>query len=431
MNIKRLWVNQLPEKITIDDYIWRRPGDGPQSLHVNIKPDLGEFGNVLVENRDVVWLAVTTFLADRTTARPRGWQREFHTVTPVVNIGRWESVRDDFAAVLSFLTSDEWKTSFVLDTLGNAGQEKCPRTKEEPPSDVVCLFSGGADSLCGVIRALTEGFRPTLMSHWDWPGHSAVQSELVRDIQNLFEVELPHVRVNLGRSAKQVGGASFGDEPSRRSRSFLFIALGLAVASARGPVPLWIAENGFTSLNPPLASERRGALSTRSTHPEFLNRLHGIVQAVGAHAEFTNVFGDLTKGEMFRTVADAIGHVRASELLSKTHSCSHVRWAMQYGRPPGMQCGVCFGCLVRRGAFMSANLEDRTPYLVTDLVEPQRSLFLKSKALQEVETMRYATNRHFGMADVLASELPRDCDPESVLSLIRRGFREIAAVEMY
>ena len=431
MSIKRLWVNQLPEKLTVHDYVWRPPGDGPQSLQVNIKPDLAEFGNVLVENRDVVWLAVTTFLADRTTARPRGWQRDIHIVTPVVNIGRWESIRDDVASVLSFLTSDEWKTTFVLDTLGNADQEKCSRLVEQPPSDLVCLFSGGADSLCGVIRAVTEGFHPTLMSHWDWPGHSAVQSALVHDLRNLFGIELPHVRVNLGRSAKQVGGAPFGDEPSRRSRSFLFIALGLAVASARGSVPLWIAENGFTSLNPPLASERRGALSTRSTHPDFLSRLLGLLQAVGAHAEFTNVFEDLTKGEMFRTVADVIGHDRASELLSKTHSCSHVRWAMQYGRPPGMQCGVCFGCVVRRGAFMAADLEDRTPYLVTDLVEPHRSLFLKSKALQEIETMRYATNRDFGMADVLASELPRDCDPERVLSLIRHGFREIAAVEMY
>ena len=98
------------------------------------------------------------------------------------------------------------------------------------------------------------------MSHWDFSGHSGIQSQLVDDLRRLFGMDIPHLIVRLGRRKQQLGVGRFPDEPTRRSRSILFIALGLAAASARGGVPLLIGENGFTSLNPPLASERAGSL---------------------------------------------------------------------------------------------------------------------------------------------------------------------------
>ena len=430
MSTKRLWLSQIPDPLTIHDFVWRPVADGPRSLKVNIEPTLAELGTVPLANREAVWLATTVFLADRTTPRGKGWQRQLRIVTPCANPDRWTPISDEVDAILSFLTSDEWSTTFVLDPLGSETNREGSYLSYETLSDVVCLFSGGADSVCGAVRALTEGHHVTLMSHWDWAGHSTVQSQLVDDLQIIFGVEIPHVRVNLGRSAKQIGGAQFRDEPSRRSRSLLFVTLGLAVASARGAIPLWISESGFTSLNLPLASERRGALSTRTTHPAFLGGLQRIMQSVGAHADFRNLFKDTTKGEMFTSVANAIGKDMASELLSNSHSCSHVRWAMSYGRPPGTQCGVCLGCIVRRAAFIAADLEDRTTYLVTDLTEPNRSRFLKSMARPEIETTRYAISREFGLADVLTLDLPNDYDLEDALRLVRRGFREIAALEL-
>ena len=385
---------------------------------------------MLSANRDAVWLATTVFLADRTTARKKGWQRELQLVVPTTNPEIWNSVSADIDAMLSFLTSDAWKTVFALSTTESAEYHGHAEPAQQSGSDVVCLFSGGADSVCGAVRAITEGHHVTLVSHWDWSGHSAPQSQLVDELQRQFDVKIPHIRVNLGRKAKQIGGTSFRNEPSRRSRSLLFVTLGLAVASARGLIPLWIAENGFTSLNPPLASERRGALSTRTTHPEFLSRLRSILQTISAHTDFTNVYRDMTKGEMFRSVTDVIGQEAASVLLSKTHSCSHVRWAMKYHRPPGTQCGVCFGCLVRRAAFIAAGLEDRTTYLVTHLEARERDRFLTSMGRAQVEAMRYAVSRELGPADVLALNLPDGYDLEGALNLVRRGFRELAAVDL-
>ena len=430
MSAKRLWVNEAPDPITVNDFVWRRAADGQSSLQVGVGPNLEEFGTVLSSNRDAVWLSTVAFLADRTTSRGKGWQRELQLVVPTTNPELWNSVSADIDAMLAFLTSDVWKTAFALSATESAEHHSHAEPAQQLGSDVVCLFSGGADSVCGAVRAITEGRHVTLVSHWDWSGHSAVQSQLVGELQSQFDVEIPHIRVNLGRKANQIGGASFQDEPSRRSRSLLFVTLGLAVASASGLIPLWIAENGFTSLNPPLASERRGALSTRTTHPEFLSRLRSILQTVGAHTDFTNLYGDMTKGEMFGSVTDVIGQEDASALLSKTHSCSHVRWAMEYHRPSGTQCGVCFGCLVRRAAFMAAGLEDRTTYLVTHLGARERDRFLTSMGRAQVEAMRYAVNREFGPADVLALNLPDGYDLESALNLVHRGFRELAAVDL-
>jgi 7-cyano-7-deazaguanine synthase in queuosine biosynthesis len=431
VNAKRLWVADAPDDPTLDDFVWRRPADGPSSLQSNLDPDLAQLGDVPHANRDAVWLATTVFLADRTTPRRKGWHRDLHVAVPVVDQDTWRCVRDDLEATLSFLTSDSWNVDFLSGSvIESEGSGADAEPGDEPEVVLVCLFSGGADSMCGAIRALAEGFRVALVSHWDWSGHAAIQTRLVRDLEKLFGVEVPHVQVNLGRSSRQLEGARFPDEASRRSRSLLFVTLGLAVASIGTPTPMWLAENGFASLNPPLAPERRASLSTRSTHPTFLGRIQATLRAVGAHADFSNPFARATKGEMFASVVELIGRDQAAALLSKTHSCAHLRWAGRFGRPPDTQCGVCFGCLVRRGAFVASGLEDHTTYLATDLPDHERRAFLTPHVRADIEAVRYATSGEFGPAGALAMDLPVEYDPKDALDLIRRGLAELAAVEL-
>ena len=62
---------------------------------------------------------------------------------------------------------------------------------------------------------------------------------------------------------------------SQRARSLIFIAYGVLAATtlkqyhAGGSVTLYVCENGFISINPPLTEMRLGSLSTRTTHPVF------------------------------------------------------------------------------------------------------------------------------------------------------------------
>ena len=89
---------------------------------------------------------------------------------------------------------------------------------------------------------------------------------------------------------------------------------------------------------------------------------------------------------MFMSVSDTIGRENASALLSHTHSCSHLRMAMNYGRASTTQCGVCLGCLVRRGAFIASGLEDQSTYLVNDLDQERLGKFLRSTPGADIET---------------------------------------------
>ena len=60
-----------------------------------------------------------------------------------------------------------------------------------------------------------------------------------------------------------------------RGRSFNFLAmamLGLSVVqriNGNDINKIFIPENGYISLNPPLTRRRIGSLSTRTTHPNF------------------------------------------------------------------------------------------------------------------------------------------------------------------
>jgi hypothetical protein len=136
-------------------------------------------------------------------------------------------------------------------------------------------------------------------------------------------------------------------ELSLRSRSVLYLALGLAAAAAFGPeIPVVIPENGWVSLNPPLTLNRLGSYSTRTTHPDFLERLAGLWRRAGLAHPLVNPYQGLTKGELLEGC-------RNRDLLQKlgrrTVSCARPVVSRWQGRPMGA-CGYCYPCLLRRAA---------------------------------------------------------------------------------
>ena len=96
----------------------------------------------------------------------------------------------------------------------------------------------------------------------------------------------------LGRSATHCQWShkiSFGGqrETSTRGRSLAFYAFAVLAAS-RVPgqnVEIFVPENGFICINPPLVPGRMGSLSTKTTHPEsprVSQRLIGLSQTTTA-----------------------------------------------------------------------------------------------------------------------------------------------------
>jgi hypothetical protein len=415
------WPRSSP--LTTDEFLWRAATDETSFL-TRLGPQLAAIGQVTEPNVDLVALAVLTFLADRTVRRPsKGWEREIELDLPVYDVEGWQALAGDIAKTLEILTADTWILNFRKRT-----PAKAQKVAERPSIDRVLLFSGGADSLCGAVRSLAAGERLLLVSHWDWAGHSAYQRRLARWLARRFPNQVKLRQHQLARRSTQIGGGAFGDEPTRRSRSLLFIALGLAHASIEPRAPLWVAENGYAALNPPLAGERRGALSTRTTHPIVLDQLRRFITAVGGHGELSNPFSSATKGEMYSEVVGVLGKDDAEKLLSMSHSCAHVRWATGTGLPPDTQCGVCFGCLVRRSAFLAAGLHDRTTYLHTAIGSNLQPAGLRQAARQEVLTVRYAGPRGVTAADLLSAGLPDDVSLDEALNVANRGLKELAAV---
>jgi hypothetical protein len=229
-----------------------------------------------------------------------------------------------------------------------------------------------------------------------------------------------HLQIGLRRSSKQIDGSPFTNEPSSRSRSLLFLSLGLAAASV-DRVPLWIPENGFASLNPPLDPNRRGSLSTRTTHPAFLKGLAHVLAGVGAHAEIYNPFTETTKGEMFVKAAELVGVDEAGAYLSATHSCG-LTGQRAFGLPVTKQCGVCFGCVVRRASFKAAGLQDTTDY-----IDPNSSTRVKDWLTRNsVErSMQGFLRRGVQSRDLAAMSLPPSYPISAAADLCRRACVEL------
>ena len=216
------------------------------------------------------------------------------------------------------------------------------------------LLSGGADSLSGALL-LASPDQTCFVSQSD-----AGQRAARRELRRLWGTPPQSISRTVQLRRESANGL-VSKESTSRGRSLLFFGLGLLAASTSHK-PLLVPENGFASLNVPLVPERTGSHSTRTTHPRYMTDLRDLLERVGAHRDLANPFADRTKGEMFRDVARKWGDKEATKALSASISCAK-RTGLRVPKPPGTNhCGLCYGCLVRRGAFRAAGLDDETLY---------------------------------------------------------------------
>ena len=391
--------------------------------NTHLGPSLGALGPVPQPNIEFVRLAAAVVTADRSLPRQRqgsNWsQRQFELSIPVADPTQWQPIRERLQKLLGFLSGDEWTLGFAAT---QSPSETIAAAPVQPPERAV-LLSGGADSAIGALMSRIElGEEPqALVSHFGPTILRPIQSEIAAQIAAALPGEQLHRQINFTRRNHQINGAAFANEYSTRARSLLFLALGLAVASVYG-VPLWVPENGFASLNPPLGPDRRGSLSTRTTHPRLLAELPTLLAEIGVHADLANPFDKVTKGEMFRQAGDAIGDNAASNLLSSTHSCAHTGHRT-LGLSLRLQCGVCFGCTVRRAAFAASGLTDRTEYLTGLPADPRVDLYLTGKSVER--SVRDFIDRGISTADVASLSLPASYPPRDALDLCQREIAEL------
>lgn len=403
-------------------FLWTR--NGRTTFTGGIDPHLASLGAVNPRNVDLVRIALGVLATDRSVHREAGgssWNaRDFDLTIEVTDPAIWALHAVQLSRTVGFLSGDNWAFSF---TQAPAAEETGLPIEEQHHQRTV-LLSGGADSAAGALLSAVElggDHSQSLVSQYSSTAISPVQQGIVSAITELVPgIRQVHHQFHLHRGSRRLDDSPFRNETSTRSRSLLFLALGLAVAERAGST-LWIAENGFASLNPPLGPDRRGSLSTHTTHPRFLRELSALMQSVGGHGLIENPFEMLTKGEMFRRVADAVGFDAASTYLSSTNSCSHTD-ARYSGAPTGSSCGVCFGCLVRRAAFTASGIPDTTTYLSED-TSGSYSTFIGQKSI--VEPLRDFVDRGIRPRDVMAMSLPEGYPAQDALALSQRGVNEL------
>lgn len=260
--------------------------------------------------------------------------------------------------VLGFLSNDVYSFTFVplaRERRVESSYFEFGELSDWPfhkPARVV-MFSGGLDSLAGAVETAVSGVKSVLISHRPVSTLDARQRKLVRELQKRFPGQFVHIPVWINKAEK------FGREPTQRTRSFLFAALGTLVAQSVEAGGVRFYENGILSLNLPLAQEALRSRASRTTHPVALQLL-GLLAAAITERELAmdNPFSFKTKAEVVGTIETN----RVTELVPLTCSCSHLMFQSSVKH----HCGVCSQCIDRRVALAGAGLLASDP--ITDYV---------------------------------------------------------------
>ena len=290
--------------------------------------------------------------------------------------------------LLYWLSEDEWYIEF-------SGRQAAPSSAEsdrflfqlpsEPPT-TVSLFSGGLDSLAGLVacaqegsggsRVLVSGYTHDRLAYQQRLQVDFMRSAWRRD--GLFKeaVVIRHVAVPFGiRKPRRCR-----EESSQRTRALVFLVLGVATALQAGSDTLGVYENGIGALNLPLNETQLGIDNYRGVHPRTLILAEDLVSlALDQPVHLRNPFLFSTKAQMCRSlvgseIVDAVRH---------TVSCDGFP---QRIRNQPSQCGHCTSCILRRQSLKASGLEQYDKGYRRDVLKHQTTLSVRH--LYDLEAMR-------------------------------------------
>lgn len=357
---------------------------------------------------DLVSLALSAVAADFTVRRQTsvdGWTREIALEVAVSDPSRWAGLEDQIASMLAFLTTDRWSIEFV----GGASTPVAPKKARLSVADSAVLLSGGLDSLIGAIDLHAAGSSILAVSHTV----RGDQANQVRFAQKVAVAD--HLQVNHNVSTPWTAS-----ETSQRARSLLFLAFAVLAATStqryadEDVVPVYICENGFIAINPPLTPGRVGSLSTRTAHPHYLGEFQSILDALAVRVELRNPYAEMTKGQMIRDSADP--QLLAKLAIQSTSCGRYQRYGLQH-------CGRCLPCSVRRAAFLAADLADTTSYKYDDLSSYISADLedLRAIARARIQVKDQGLDRWIGNA----LNSPHIHNADALRSMLRRGLEEL------
>ena len=346
---------------------------------------------------DLVEIATFVYVADQATTRGgagvenmgQEWRRPLHFEIPVRCLELWRTpeVANALQTALSFLSEDrytfvfrEYKSPPAFDRFINFGNNDWRFAPER-----VVLFSGGLDSLGGVIQEVViEGRATALVTHRSNTKFINRLRMLRQMIDDRAKGPKPlHVTVGINKDEH------LNHEYTQRSRSFLYAVLGATIAQMSGLDEVRFYENGTVSLNLPVSRQVVGAKATRTTHPKTLAGFQNLFSLLAGHPiTVKNKFLWKTKSEVVTLIVEA----GCSGMIEWSTSCAHT-WETSNEHP---HCGKCSQCIDRRFAVLAAGasqFERADSYAVDLLVqardqgEPRTMLASYVETAQQVAGM--------------------------------------------
>jgi hypothetical protein len=309
---------------------------------------------------DLIEIAAWIYAADALMSRGgptdhelgRRWRRRMAFVMPVRDPDFWGEAEtaEALTQLVALISEDFCSFTFEPATLPQQHDALSFSAEDGFQPGSVAMFSGGLDSLAGALdEMVSRGTKLLLVSHRSATKVQNVQGILVDALKNqMGPRRLMHASVGLN---VQEGATR---EPTHRTRSLFFAAVGAAIGQSFGIDAVHFFENGVVSLNLPPSGQVIGTRATRSTHPHALASFGALFSRVfDRSVSVDNPFMWKTKTEVVSLIRDLGGR----DLIRATRSCADVRNMTKLHS----HCGICSQCIDRRFAMLAAGLGEDDP----------------------------------------------------------------------
>ncbi|MDL2236415.1 hypothetical protein LJC56_01070 [Christensenellaceae bacterium OttesenSCG-928-K19] len=324
---------------------------------------------------DLLQIAAYVFCGDRMANRGsrdsvdnNSWARSLEFRIPVLDIDFWENEKTKKALIcsLSFMTGDR-NFSFVFTaTNKNPAEAKIKQISlfskeysdldEAEKTDVV-LFSGGLDSLAGIVQRLNEHPDRLIcaVSHKSSKSVTHTQESIISKLNEKYDNKIK----KYGFECCNHGGLKSKDE-TQRTRMFLFSAIAFSLCNCYDKHEFYVYENGITSLNLSKQADVINARASRTTHPKTLGLLRQFYRLLDPAFNIVAPYYNKTKAE----VLEVFKIYNERNIISSSVSCSSSR--KKRGQVP--HCGCCSQCIDRRFSVYASGLEDYDALYATDFI---------------------------------------------------------------
>ena len=338
----------------------------PNSKSNNVKIGLPHFTQSLSVHiperiKDLLEIAGYIYAADRSISRGaidsleyHSWARNLHFVFKVRDLEFWklESTARLLTEALLYVSGDnKFEFTFVggakdigqLNVFDAEGINPEKRGKQ-----TIALFSGGLDSLAGILNVLeTTMNNVILVSHRANHGTTKTQQGIYKRLKGDYPNRIKYYPFHCTLKGIRA------PEETQRTRIFLYTAVAFTLATIFGEDELTIFENGITSINFSKRADLINARASRTTHPKTLHQLQIFFSHVAQKKITLNhPFLFNTKTDIFQLIQSFNRH----DYINSTVTCTKT-FQKFHNNSNATHCGGCSQCIDRRFAAFASYLE--------------------------------------------------------------------------